>query len=389
MTCAVIVLNAGSSSIKFALYDSRSLAVMMRGRIDDIGDTARLEIKRDFKGRMADCGPVPQQAGHGRLVSWLLQVIRERFSDIDIIAAGHRVVHGGPVFDGPVKITPQVLARLEGFTAMAPNHQPHNLRAIEAVARTWPDIAQIACFDTAFHRTQPRLAQLFGLPRRLSDEGIIRYGFHGISYQYIASVLPQIAPDIASGRVIIAHLGNGASMCALHHGRSIATTMGFTALDGLMMGRRCGSLDPGVILYLIEQKKMTAASVNHMLRKQSGLLGVSAINNDMRDLIGDGSKEAIEAIDLFCYRAARHAGSLMVALGGLDAIVFTAGIGFNSALVREKICNHLHFTGIRLDERENRRGAMQISLDGSTPKVLVIATNEELMIARSVVSMCA
>ncbi|HHI82106.1 MAG TPA: acetate/propionate family kinase, partial [Rhizobiales bacterium] len=272
------------------------------------------------------------------------------------------------------------------YSPMAPNHQPHNLNAIRAVARAWPGVVQVACFDTAFHRSQPRLAQLFALPRHLSDEGILRYGFHGISYQYITNILASVAPHIANGRVIIAHLGHGASMCAIHNGRSVATTMGFTAMDGLMMGKRCGDLDPGIVLYLMQQKAMSAPEVNRLLRKQSGLLGVSGISSDMRDLIGDDGAHAREAIDLFCYRAARQAGSLIAALGGLDAFVFTAGIGANSPLIRELIVARMGFAGLAIDEKANERGDTVISAPGAKPEILVIPTNEELMIARSAAS---
>ena len=386
MRAALVVINAGSSSIKFALYDTEPLAPLMRGVIDDIGGHARLVIKKDVENRMNGCGEAPAAGDHSDLMAWLLGLIEKRFADLRVTIAGHRVVHGGPQFDGPVRINAQIIEQLQQYSPMAPNHQPHNLNAIRAVARAWPGVVQVACFDTAFHRSQPRLAQLFALPRHLSDEGILRYGFHGISYQYITNILASVAPHIANGRVIIAHLGHGASMCAIHNGRSVATTMGFTAMDGLMMGKRCGDLDPGIVLYLMQQKAMSAPEVNRLLRKQSGLLGVSGISSDMRDLIGDDGAHAREAIDLFCYRAARQAGSLIAALGGLDAFVFTAGIGANSPLIRELIVARMGFAGLAIDEKANERGDTVISAPGAKPEILVIPTNEELMIARSAAS---
>jgi len=271
------------------------------------------------------------------------------------------------------------------LTPLAPNHQPQNLAAIDAVAKTWPDAPQLACFDTSFHRSQPRIAQLFALPRVLSDEGVLRYGFHGLSYEYIAERLPELIGEKAKGRVIVAHLGHGASMCAMREGRSIATTMGFTALDGLVMGKRCGALDPGVILYLMGERGMSIEAVNKMLNRESGLLGVSGVSDDVRTLIASDDPHAREALELFVYRAAREIGALVACLGGLDALVFTAGIGEHAAFIRREICARSQWTGLVLDEASNEANATFISAPSSKVTALVVPTNEELPIARAVV----
>ncbi|MGI9464935.1 MAG: acetate/propionate family kinase, partial [Aestuariivirgaceae bacterium] len=300
---------------------------------------------------------------------------------VKIIAAGHRVVHGGRDFTGPVLVDAKVIDELETLGVLAPLHQPHNLAAIKTIAAHAPELPQVACFDTSFHRTQPRLAQLFGLPRALTDDGMIRYGFHGLSYEYIASVLPDHLGARAGGRVIVAHLGNGASMCAMRERRSVATSMGFTALHGLIMGRRCGSLDAGVVLHLLQHRGMSVDEVHHLLYRQSGLLGVSGISNSMQVLQESPDPRAQEAVDLFCYRAACELGALVAALEGLDAIVFTAGIGENSAVVRNRICARLAWLGVELDPAANDDDAAVISAENSNVAVLVIPTNEEAIIA--------
>ncbi|MGA3303307.1 MAG: acetate/propionate family kinase [Methylovirgula sp.] len=291
------------------------------------------------------------------------------------------MVHGGQKFSGPVLIDAQVLSDLRALIPLAPDHQPHNLAMVEAVAQQWPDLLQVACFDTAFHRTQPRLAEIFPLPRALTDEGIVRYGFHGLSYEYIASVLPNFLSADERRRVIVAHLGNGASLCAMKDGKSIATTMGFTTLDGLMMGTRSGTIDPGVVLHLIREKKMSPDQVADLLNKKSGLLGVSGISSDMRTLEASDDPHAQEARALFAYRAVRETGSLIAALGGLDAFVFTAGIGEHSTLMRRMICDGLAWMGLSLDPGCNKVYNTVISAAGSKIKVLVIPTNEEMAIA--------
>ncbi|WP_419907897.1 acetate/propionate family kinase [Hoeflea sp.] len=388
MTDLILVLNAGSSSIKFALHpvDAGQKEPAVSGAIDGIGTMPQFKAK-DQKGQplaLALLEGIDQAADHAQLVTRLLEWLLDSETDRRIVAAGHRVVHGGRQFDRPVSIDAGVLDSLEKLVPLAPLHQPHSLAAIRAVADRIPGLPQVACFDTGFHRTQPRLAQLFALPRQLSDEGIIRYGFHGLSYQYIAGVLPEHLGARADGRVIVAHLGNGASMCAMRERKSIATSMGFTALDGLMMGRRSGSIDPGVLIHLQDDKGMDVDAVRRLLYRDSGLFGVSGISNDMRDLESSTDPHAKEAIDLFCYRAALELGSLAAALEGLDAIVFTAGIGEHSQTVRRLICDRLGWLGVDLDAAANDAHASRISTAASKVDVLVIPTDEEAVIADAV-----
>ena len=315
--------------------------------------------------------------------AWVVAALRE-LPDITLVAAGHRVVHGGARFKASVLLDAATIEALRGFIPLAPDHQPYNLAVIETVGREWPHLPQIGCFDTAFHRTQPRLAEIFALPRALTDEGILRYGFHGISYQYIASTLPQFLGARASGRIIMAHLGNGASLCAYAGGKSVATTMGFTTIDGLMMGTRSGAIDPGVVLHLINQKGMSAKEVGDILNERSGLLGVSGLASDVRSLESSSDSHAAEALDLFAYRVIRELGSLIAAMGGLDAFVFTAGIGEHSARMREAICKGLGWMGVALDRDRNQRSDRRISAETSKIDVLVIPTDEELEIALDV-----
>jgi acetate kinase len=308
--------------------------------------------------------------------------LRQHFGDRVLLGVGHRVVHGGTDFAAPVRVTPAVLARLEALCPLAPLHQPHNLAGIRAVAAVQPDLPQVACFDTAFHRGHPEIADWFALPRRFHDDGIRRYGFHGLSYEYIASVLPEVAPEIARGRVVVAHLGSGASMCAIRGGRSQDSTMGFTALDGLPMGTRCGALDPGVVLHLIRAYGMDVDAVERMLYNECGLKGVSGISNDMRALLASDDPRARHAIDLFVWRICRELGALAAVLGGLDGLVFTAGIGERSAEIRKRVCERAAWLGIELDQETNRSGSPRISVEGSRVRVYAIPTDEELMIAR-------
>ena len=298
-----------------------------------------------------------------------------------IVAAGHRVVHGGVKFAAPVRIDADVLGELASLIPLAPLHQPHNLAAIRAVVQHAPQLPQAACFDTAFHRTQPPVAQAFGLPRTYTERGVRRYGFHGLSYEYVASVLPGIDARAAAGRTVVAHLGNGASMCGLKAGQSMATTMGFTAVDGLVMGTRCGALDPGVLLFLMDQHGMDARALEVLLYQKSGLLGVSGISSDMRTLLASTDPRAAEAIELFVYRIVRELGSLTAALGGLDAVVFTGGIGENAASIRARVCRDAAWLGLELDEEANQRGGPCLSRPDSHVAAWVIPTNEELMIA--------
>lgn len=387
MKGVLLTLNAGSSSIKFAVFDNDtpSTTPLMRGKISGIGNMPVFSA-RDAHNTTLEAealASLDAASTHETLIALLLPWLALSLGDQPLLCVGHRVVHGGQDYLQPTLISPSVLTQLETLVPLAPLHQPHNIAAIRAVATWAPDIPQIACFDTSFHRTQDRLAQLFALPRELSDQGVLRYGFHGLSYDYIASVLPQYLNTHEQGRVIVAHLGNGASMCAMKNGQSVATSMGFTALDGLMMGRRCGALDPGVVLYLMQAKSMTAPEIENLLYKQSGLLGVSGISNDMQVLQDSDSANAREAIDLYCYRAASSLAALVPAIGGLDALVFTAGIGENSALVRELICKRLAWLGISLDDTANTDNAMTISAATASVKTLVIPTNEEAVVANA------
>lgn len=383
MDDAVLVINAGSSSVKFALFRAETLEPLCRGGIEGIGSRAAFGGAKGPEAGLFAGSELPETANHDVATRWLLDGIRnsDRFA---LQAAGHRVVHGGPDFCAPVIIDDAVMTALEELIPLAPAHQPHNLAAIKAVAKAWPGLPQIACFDTAFHRTMPRLAQIFAIPHELTDQGLIRYGFHGLSYQHIADVLPGIAGEAAQGRVIVCHLGHGASLCAMQEGRSIATTMGFTALDGLVMGMRCGAIDAGLVLHLIEQRGMVPAEVSEILNRRSGLLGVSGISNDARVLLASDNPRAKEALDLFAYRVVREVGSLIAALGGLDALVFTAGIGEHSAHVRSAICRALGWAGIALDETRNATNATCISNDGAPVPVFVIGADEERPIAQAV-----
>ena len=387
MSDIVIAVNSGSSSLKFAAYSAidDTSPPLIKGKVSGIGRRPVLFASDDSgvieaTGELRD---IPHDASHDWIITQLLQRLQSRFSGLNPVAAGHRVVHGGKDFVDPVIVDRPVRDALEHLVPLAPLHQPHNLAAIDAIKKIAPNMMQVACFDTSFHRNQPRLAQLFGLPRRLSDEGILRYGFHGLSYEYIASRLPDVLGPRANGRVIVAHLGNGASMCAMKTRKSTASSMGFTALDGLIMGRRCGSLDAGVVLDLLQNRGMSIAKVQHMLYRESGLLGVSGISNNMLDLEASSHPHAHEAIALFCYRAAREIGALAATLGGLDALVFTAGIGENSLLVRRQICEQSAWLGVELNHDANEVGADQISTKSSAVDVRIIPTDEEAVIVAS------
>jgi acetate kinase len=384
MADALLVLNAGSSSLKFSVFEGgEQPAPLLRGQLEGLFTQPHFKA-RDRAGnsageRMWEAGT---KLGHSGAIEFLFGWGRGRLGGHHIVAAGHRVVHGGRQFTGPVVVNPEVLAALEALVPLAPLHQPHNLEAIRAVAEHAPFLPQVACFDTSFHRTQPAVAQAFALPRRYAEEGVLRYGFHGLSYEYIASVLPDFDARAAAGRTVVAHLGNGASMGALKGGKSVATTMGFTALDGLPMGTRCGALDPGVLLYLMDRHGVDARALEKLLYQESGLLGVSGISSDMRTLLGSTDPRAAEAIDLFVYRIGRELGSLVAALGGLDALVFTGGIGENAGPIRARVCRDAAWLGLELDEAANAAGNPCISRPGSRVAAWVIPTNEELMIAQ-------
>ena len=385
MADAIVVLNAGSSSIKFSLFALRDggLEPELRGQIEGIYSAPRF-VSKDEQGEVIaeKTWPPGTSLGHERALEHLISYLRGEVAQYRLVGIGHRVVHGGLAFREPVRLESAVLGVLEGFVPLMPLHQPHNLAPIRLLLERVPELPQVACFDTSFHRSNPEIAQMFALPAELHKAGVRRYGFHGLSYEYIASVLPDYDPAAAAGRAIVLHLGNGASMCAMQGGRSLATTMGFTALDGLPMGTRCGSLDPGVILFLIDQRGMDVRAIERLIYSESGLLGVSGISNDMRTLLASDEPGARLAIRLFLYRIGREMGSLAAALGGLDAIVFTGGIGENAAPIREGVCRAAGWLGLELDPEANLRGAPCISMPGSRVQAWVIPTNEELMIAR-------
>jgi len=385
LTDAILSLNAGSSSVKFTLYadlpGAGGLKPLADGEIDGIGDTPHLTI-RETAGAVAVDRDLPTGSDYGHLLHLVLNWIDGHSAGLTLVAAGHRVVHGGADFSAPVVINETIMTQLEALIPLAPSHQPHNLAAVRALARAAPDLPQVACFDTGFHVTNTPLETTYALPRTLTSEGIRRYGFHGLSYEYIASTLPRHAGAAAEGRVVVAHLGHGASMCAMHARRSIATTMGLTALDGLPMGKRCGAIDPGVLLFLMKEKSMDYDALTDLLYHKSGLFGVSGISDDMRTLLASPKSEAREAVDMFIYRVGRELGSLASALGGLDALVFTGGIGEHAVAVREGVCRNAEWLGIRLDASANQQGRTQISTAESKVPVFVIPTNEDLMIAR-------
>ncbi|MGB9118935.1 acetate/propionate family kinase [Bradyrhizobium sp.] len=381
----ILVANAGSSSVKFQVFgieQDGGLRRQIKGQMDGIGSRPRLRVTAAdgavLVDRTYESGTIPDVAvALATAGAWLRDELK-----IHPVAIGHRVVHGGPDYDRPVRVDQNVLTRLERYVSLAPLHQPYNLAPIRSILARFPDIPQVACFDTAFHRGHGELADRYAIPNHLYAEGIRRYGFHGLSYEYIASALPQVAPDVASKRVIVAHLGSGASMCALNDGRSVESSLGFTALDGLPMGTRCGQIDPGVVLYLISEKGMSAADVQTFLYKECGLKGLSGISNDMRQLEASNDPRAALAIDYFVYRVSLFTGMLAAALQGLDALVFTAGVGENSSRVRRAIAEKLVWLGISIDAEANAKHARLISRSESRVAVYVLPTDEELMIAR-------
>ena len=394
MVDTLLVLDAGSSSLKFAVYavaqpPARAPQRLVHGQVDGLGSTPHFTAHAADGPPLADAplaippgGAADHAAAIGQVLAWL-----QRHADGSqrLVAAGHRVVHGGTRFAAPVRLDEAVLQALAALTPLAPLHQPPALAAIRALRAQRPQLPQVACFDTAFHHTQPAVAQACALPPEFAAEGIRRYGFHGLSYQHIAQVLPDLLGAQAEGRVVVAHLGNGASLCALQGRRSVATTMGFTALDGLVMGTRCGLLDPGVVLHLIQQRGMTAEQVSTLLYQRSGLLGVSGLSSDMRVLAASAAPAAAEAIALYVYRLVRELGSMAAALGGLDALVFTAGIGKHAADIRAQVCAGSAWLGVVLDEAANAAHRSRISAAGSPVSVWVIPADEEGVIAQAVV----
>jgi acetate kinase len=380
-----LVLNAGSSSLKFCVFQrpkGSEWRIAARGQIEGIGTSPRLRVKDDEGTVLADenldAGVKDGSAAVDSLAVWL----RSRYGGSRVLGVGHRVVHGGPRFSGPAIVDQQVLEQLRELIPLAPLHQPYNLAAIEAVFERLPEVPQVACFDTSFHRTHSPVVDLIPLPRDLCKTGVQRYGFHGLSYEYIASVLPEVAPEIAKGRVIVAHLGSGASLCALKEGKSVDSTMGFAAVEGLCMGTRPGSIDPGAVLFLFQNQGLSPKDVETVLYKKSGLLGISGVSNDMRDLLGKNDPECRLAVDYFVYRAAKEIGALTAVLGGIDGLVFTAGIGENSGEIRQRICQSSAWLGIDLDPEANAGGGPRISSANSKVSAWVVPTNEELMIAR-------
>ena len=391
MSDMILVLNAGSSSIKFSIFvaDGGNLELKLRGQIEGLFTSPH------FKAKDAHGAVVNEKSwgdgvnlGHEGALEHLRLFLREELAGLTLAAVGHRVGHGGH-YGQPMLVTPQVLGNLEKLIPLTPLHQPHNLRPIRLLLDRIPGLPQVAVFDTAFHRTNLPLVQMYALPKALSDEGVQRYGFHGISYEYIASVLPKYDAKAAEGKTVVLHLGNGSSMCALSGGRSVTSTMGFSALEGLPMGTRCGALDPGVIIYLLDQKKLDARSLETLLYKQSGLLGVSGISSDVRTLLTSGEPGARTALELYVYRIGRELGSLAAALGGLDGIVFTAGVGENAEAIRERVCRNASWLGLELDRSANDKGGPRISTGRSRVSAWVIPTDEELMIATHTLQLLA
>jgi acetate kinase len=385
MADAILVVNAGSSSIKFSLFVAHagSLGMVVRGQIEGLYTRPHF-VAKDVGGEVVSekAWGEGTKLGHAGALDHISGFLRGELAEHRLVGVGHRVVHGGLDYARPVRVDTRVVAELEKFVPLAPLHQPHNLTPIRLLLERQPALAQVACFDTSFHRTNPEIAQRFAIPSEFHDAGVRRYGFHGLSYEYIASVLPQHDPQAAAGKAVVLHLGNGASMCALENCKSVASTMGFTAVDGLPMGTRCGAIDPGAILYLMDQRGMDARAIEKLIYSQSGLLGVSGISSDMRTLLASDDPRAKIAIDLYVYRIGRELGSLAAALGGLTAIVFTAGIGENSPEIRERVLNEAEWLGVAIGRRANAGGGPRISAAGSRVTAWAIPTNEELMIAR-------
>ena len=385
----IAIVNAGSATLKFSLLGAGD--AVLRVLIERLGETdgARPRaIIKDSSGVVGFDGPIPAR-NHEDGLAWLFDWIGQERPDLRLAAVGHRVVHGGDSLQRPVLVTPEVTDLIESLVHLAPLHQPHNLSPIRFIAHQLPELPQVACFDTAFHASQSKIERIFALPRWWSDRGIKRYGFHGLSYEYIASCLPGIDERAATGRTVVCHLGNGASLCGLRSGRSVATTMAFTALEGLPMGTRCGSIDPGVLLYLLDQENMSTGELSDLLYKRSGLLGISGISSDMRDLLADPGEEAAEAVEYFCYRIARDIGSLVAALGGLDALVFTGGIGEHATPVRARVCELSQWLGIAIDPVANADDLTILHTADSAIKVLIVPTNEERMMAKHVAQVLA
>lgn len=385
MSDAIVVLNAGSSSIKFSVFATQGgdLELLLRGQTEGLYTQAAF-VAKDGSGAVVaehswDAGQPP---GHDGALQHLLEYLRAELSTYRPLAVGHRVVHGGPDANDPVRVTAQVLDHLDGFVPLFPLHLPHNLAPVRLLLELASELPQVACFDTSFHRTNPQVSQLYALPPEYAEAGVRRYGFHGLSYEYVASVLSQFDQRAACGKTIVCHLGNGVSACAMQAGRSMASSMGFTSVEGLPMGTRSGALDPGILLYLMDQRGMDVRAIERLIYKESGLLGVSGLSSDMRTLLQSDAPRAQLAVDLFVYRIGRELGSLAAALGGLDALVFTAGIGEHAAEIRARVCREAAWLGVELDTDANAAHGPRISCATSRTSAWVIPTNEELMIAR-------
>lgn len=383
MSRQIAVINAGSSSIKFAIFnDDADQSLLFRGQMEKIGVGPTLTVADSSGEKVVENEWGAKDVDHNSATRIILQTSIALLGGEAIEGIGHRVVHGGSEFAAPTVATRQVLTALKSLCPLAPLHQPHNLTPIDAIMEAAPHIPQVVCFDTAFHQAQPHLAQSFALPRELTDAGVKRYGFHGLSYEYVSGKLREVAPGQADGKIVVAHLGNGASLCAIHHGRSVATTMGFTAVDGLVMGTRCGYLDPGVLIYLMDERKMDARALEELIYKKSGLLGVSGISSDMRTLRASDDPRAREATDLFAYRIVREIGSLAAALGGLDGLVFTGGIGQRDSKTRQAVVAGCAWLGAAIDEQANAAGRERIDDESSRIPIWVLPTDEERVIAR-------
>lgn len=384
---AYLVLNAGSSSLKFSAFRQHStcdeLETLLSGQISGIGSSARFEAKGADRRLLAE-HVWDDEASRCRdtLLQYVLRWIQTTLVDDEIVAVGHRVVHGGRDLGKPMRVSPALLDELDRLVPLAPLHQPHNLAPIRCLAERFPDLEQVACFDTAFHSTQPWQARTYGLPQALTDEGVCSYGFHGLSYEYVTQRLLDRRPDLADKHIVICHLGNGSSICAVRQGESVDTSMGFSALDGVPMGTRSGSVDPGVILYLMREKQMGLEAIEDLLYKQSGLLGVSGVSNDMKVLQESDDPQAAKAVELFCFRVAKEVAALAASMGGLDALVFTAGIGENSPQIRAMIAERLNWLGVKIDAGANAAKGFDIAAADSRLPVFVVPTNEEMMIAR-------
>ncbi len=377
----LLTLNCGSSSIKFAIFDS-DVREFLRGQIDGIGTAPRISAKRNAESIIDRSLEDANVSDHGAALAAILDLLRTGFPDISIASVGHRIVHGGTQFSQPVVLDKDTIEKLRALIPLAPLHQPNNIAGVDAAAAAFPDAVQVGCFDTAFHRDQPWINDAFALPYHYYEEGVRRYGFHGLSYEYVSGRLREISPTHASGRVVVCHLGNGASMCAIDNGRSIGSTMGFTALDGLPMGTRCGQLDPGVVLYLMQEKGMSAHAIEDMLYHDSGLKGLSGLSNDLRTLEAAATPEADRAIGYFTGRIRIELGALAAMLGGLDAVIFCGGIGENAWRIRQSVCEGFEWMGVEFDARRNRSGDAIISTDQSGVGLFVIQTDEEIVIAR-------